>query len=148
MKKLINPYIFGALGLLGMTVFYYGLLAATTGDYLHPFFFFGEKWYFLAPLFLGFGWQMLLFQQLRIVTHENSLKMAGASVGTSGAAMAACCAHHLAEIFPLLGLAGAAAVVTDYQDWFLGLGVAMNTIGVIYMYAKLNQHRNMACCIA
>ncbi len=146
MKLKIKPINFGLLGLAGMMIFYYVILAATTGDLLHPFFFFIIKWYFLAPLFLGFGLQMFLFQKLRIVVHENSLKMAGAAAGTSGAAMAACCAHHLADVFPLLGLAGAAAAVSDYQDWFLGAGVLMNIIGVIYMWVKLKQHTEMACC--
>ncbi len=145
MKTKIKPINAGLLGLFGMMVFYYAILATTTGDLVHPFLFFLKKWYFLAPLFLGFGLQMFFFQKLRIVIHENSLKMAGTAAGTSGAAMAACCAHHLAEIFPLLGLAGAAAAVTDYQDWFLGAGVIMNIIGVVYMWVKLKQHTNMAC---
>jgi hypothetical protein len=136
----MSPYLFGTLGLFGMMALYYTLLAVTTFDTLHPFIFFTEKWYFLTPLFLGFGVQMFLFQKLRVVIHENSLKIAGVSAGTSGAAMAACCAHHLAELFPLLGLAGAAAVVTKYQDWFLAAGVVMNLIGVIYMWSKLKQH--------
>jgi len=146
MKIKIKPINFGLLGLVGMMAFYYIILAATTGDLLHPFFFFIEKWYFLAPLFLGFGLQMFLFQKLRIVVHENSLKMAGAAAGTSGLAMVACCAHHLADVFPLLGLAAAATVVSDYQVLFLGAGVTINIIGVIYMWVKLKQHTKMACC--
>jgi hypothetical protein len=146
MKAKINPLLFGALGLLAMIAFYYILLAATTGNLLHPFYFFIEKWYFLVLLFLGFGLQMFLFQKLRIVVHKNSLKMAGASAGASSVAMTACCAHHLADVFPLLGLAGAAAAVSEYQDLFLGLGVAMNIIGVIYMWLKLRKQAKMMCC--
>jgi len=148
MKPKIKPINFGLLGLAGMVAFYYAVLAVTTGDLLHPFFFFVLKWYFLAPLFLGFGLQMFLFQKLRITAHENSVKMAGAAAGTSGAAMAACCAHHLADVFPLLGLAGAAAAISDYQNWFLGAGVLMNAVGVVYMWIKLKQHTEMACCAA
>ena len=145
MKEKMAPNIVGVLGMVAMVLFYYLLLFAVTGDSLHPFFFFAEKWYFLAPLFLGFGLQMFLFQKLRIVVHENSLKMAGASAGTSSVAMAACCAHHLADIFPILGIAGAAAFLTDYQDWFLALGVVINLIGVLYMWSKLKEHQEMTC---
>ena len=145
-KTKISPYLFGTLGLIGMVAFYYALLLATTGDFSHPFFFFVEKWYFLAPLFLGFGIQMFLFQKLRIVVHENSLKMVGTSAGASGAAMIACCAHHLADIFPLLGLAGAVTIVTEYQDWFLVLGVIINIMGMIYMWLQLKKHRRVAYC--
>ena len=146
MNNKINPYIFGLLGLLGMGIFYYGLLALTTGDTLHPFIFFKDKWYLLGPLFIGFAIQMFLFQKLRIVVEKNSLAMAGASAGTSGVAMIACCAHHLAEIFPLLGFAGLATILTDYQDWFLLLSVLINIAGIIYMVLKLKKHTNMVCC--
>ena len=146
MFKTTSPYIFGIVGGIVMTFIYYVLLALTTADPLHPFYFFADKWYLLSPLFLGFGYQMYLFQKLRVIAHENSLKMAGATAGTNGVAMAACCAHHLAEIFPLLGLVGAASVVTEYQDWFIGLGVLMNFIGIIYMWRKLKEHEKMACC--
>jgi len=145
MKPKLTPTIVGLLGLLGMIAFYYILLLATTRDPLHPFFFFLGKWYFLAPLFLGFGFEMFLFQKLRIVDHENSLKMAGASAGTSGVAMVACCAHHLADVFPLIGLAGAAAVLTEYQDLFLGFGVVMNIVGIVYMWLKLKKHTKLVC---
>lgn len=146
MNKRLSPLTFGFLGFLVMILFYYIILVAVTSDYLHPFLFFKEKWFLLGPLFIGFGVQMYLFQKLRIIVKENSLKMAGTSVGTSATAMAACCAHHLAEIFPLLGLFGAAAFVTKYQDWFLAAGLFMNIIGAVYMFIQLKKHSHMSCC--
>ena len=152
MKTKMNPVIFGALGLFGMVVFYYVLLAGVTRDAVHPVFFFAQKWYFLAPLFLGFGIQMFLFQKLRIVLHTLSIAAAGASAGTSGAAMVACCAHHLADILPILGFMGAAAFMTDYVNWFLMFGVIMNIGGAVYMWMKLNNANHRAnsssnlCC--
>lgn len=146
MRAKWNPYLVGIIGFGSMILFYYVLLTLTTGDPMHPFIFFSDKWYFLAPLFLGFGFQMYLFQRLRIVVHENSLKMAGTSAGVSGVAMVACCAHHLAEIFPLVGFMGIATVLTKYQDLFLAFGVSINIAGIAYMWLKLKQHTDMACC--
>lgn len=143
MMAKMSPRFFGFLGLLSMAVFYYALLAIVTGDPVHPFVFFGEKWYFLGPLFLGFGMQMYLFQKVRLVLHTLSLPMAGASAGTSGVAMAACCVHHLADILPILGFMGAAAVITQYQDWFLALGVVVNIAGAVYMLIQLTGVRRI-----
>ncbi|MDP2683708.1 MAG: hypothetical protein Q8P20_01500 [bacterium] len=143
----LNPYVVGMIGLLAMIIFYFALLWLTTKDPLHPFYFFGWKWYFLAPLFLGFGLQMYLFQKLRYIIHQNNVKMAVASAGTSGLAMAACCAHHIADFLPILGFAGIASTMTKYQDWFLVAGVLINLIGVIYMWSRIMIQKKMHCAV-
>ncbi len=56
-----------------------------------------------------------------------------ASTGTSTAAMLACCAHHLTEVVPLLGISGAAIFLNVYKTPLLWLGVAMNLAGVAYL---------------
>lgn len=139
----LNPYVVGIIGLLLMIAFYYAFLWLTTKDPFHPFYFFVDKWYFLAPLFIGFGVQMYLFQKLRYIIAENNVRMAVASAGTSGLAMAACCAHHLADFLPIFGFAGIAVAMTKYQDWFLGAGVLINFIGVIYMWSRIKGQRKM-----
>jgi len=137
MKFKVNPLIVGLVGLLAMAVFYHAILAGVTGDITHPAKFFAEKWYLFLPLFGGFAIQMYLFQKMRILMHEMDAGIAGTSAGMSGLAMAACCAHHLAELFPVLGFFGAAAFLTQYQDWFLALGIAINFGGAVYMLNKL-----------
>ena len=47
--------------------------------------------------------------------------------------MVACCAHHLADVIPVLGIAGLSLFLTEYQKETLIVGVAVNFIGVIYM---------------
>jgi len=140
----MSPRRAAVVGFVSMAVFYYGLLWATTQDVLHPVFFFAEKWYLLAPLFAGFTYQMFLFQQLRFLIHEHQAAMAGVSAGTSGFAMAACCAHHVADWLPFVGFAGAAAI-TKYQDVFLAIGVLVNVIGVAYMWRRVNKQRRTGC---
>lgn len=38
-----------------------------------------------------------------------------ASTATSGVAMLACCAHHLAEVLPVVGLSGAALFLAEVK---------------------------------
>ena len=146
-KKKINPYVFGIIGFISMSVLYYALLWFTTRDALHPLVFFTQKWFFLAPIFVGFGIQMMLFQKLRIAIQKIQLAMAGASAGMNGVAMAACCAHHIADIFPIVGFAGAAVFMTKYQDIFLAVGALMNFVGVWYMLARLKKQYVMHCVV-
>lgn len=143
----LNPYVVGIIGLLSMIAFYYALLWLITKDILHPFYYFVDKWFFLAPLFAGFAFQIYLFQKLRFIVHQNNARMAVASAGTSGLAMVACCAHHLADFLPILGFAGIATIMTKYQDWFLGAGALINVIGVIYMWTRLKKQRKMHCAV-
>ena len=63
----------------------------------------------------------------------------------STAAMLACCAHHLADILPIVGAAGAAAFLNAYKVPMLWLGIAMNLFGIIYLLRKIEQHRAMTC---
>jgi hypothetical protein len=59
--------------------------------------------------------------------------------------MLACCAHHLADILPIVGAASAAAFLNAYKTPMLWLGIVMNLIGIIYLLRKIAQHREMAC---
>jgi hypothetical protein len=142
MKPKMPPYIFGVLGMVSMVVFYAGILIATTGDALHLVLFFLDKWYFLGIIFAGFGFQMFLFQKLRLMILKHTLKMAGTSAGANGIAMAACCAHHAADLLPFVGFAGA---VTAYQDWFLAAVALINVLGIWYMWSRIQKQKEAHC---
>ena len=47
--------------------------------------------------------------------------------------MLACCAHHLSDVLPILGVSGAAVFLSAYQTPLLWLGLAMNLAGVAYL---------------
>lgn len=89
---------------------------------------------------LGFGIQIGLYVYLRLIISAMQLvgatAMAGAGTTTSTVGMIACCAHHLADIAPLLGLAGVSAlspVVTFLAEWkipFILFGLAVNVIAI------------------
>lgn len=54
--------------------------------------------------------------------------------------MLACCAHHLADLLPVVGLAGAAAFLGAYKTQILWLGVVASLGGVAYMANQVRGH--------
>ena len=127
-----------ALGLL------YGLtlsLANSPGYALDTFL---ALWYWMTPLVAGFA------LQVGLIAHGRFLAKAGvsphasgvvASGGASALSMVACCAHHLADVLPLVGLAGAALFLSGYQVLFLLAGVLSNVVGITYLLGEIGRHR-------
>ncbi|MHB8959759.1 MAG: hypothetical protein ACYDAN_09055 [Candidatus Limnocylindrales bacterium] len=104
---------------------------------------------FVLAVMLGFGTQMALFVELRrtAARHRRGTAMTAASTGTSVAAMLACCAHHVADLLPLLGVSAAAVFLDTYKAPLLVLGVAMNAVGVAVLWRELRRARR-ACEVA
>jgi hypothetical protein len=57
----------------------------------------------------------------------------GAAGGTSDAAMVTCCAHHAADVLPLVGLEAAAALLAEYQMCSMAAGLVANLAGIAVM---------------
>lgn len=102
-----------------------------------------KLWYWIAALIVGFGVQVGLFSFIRQGLKERRAS-ATASVATSGGvsagSMVACCAHHLADILPALGLAGLSAFLVNYQFPFIILGVLSNIVGITIMLETIQRH--------
>lgn len=101
-----------------------------------------QDWPWLVVLIGGFGLQVTLVGELR---HRQRLSAqtgtaAGASAGTSLVAMAACCAHHVADLLPLIGATGLAVFLTSYRTPLLVVGVVSTAIGIGLSVRRLNQH--------
>lgn len=129
------------IGMLGLSLFYFLLLWAVTGDITHPWSQFIELQPWMSLLIVGFGVQVGLYWLLKKGVQFNLSKshqvdanvMAGTSATMSGVSMAACCAHHVVDVLPILGVTGAAFFLTQYQTELLIVGVLANAIGVISM---------------
>ena len=93
--------------------------------------------YFVAAIAGGFGVQVGLFVHVRrLVARRAAGSAAGvtaAGTGTSTVAMVACCAHHVADALPVLGLSGAAIFLNDYRIPLMASGLAVNALGVAFM---------------
>ena len=99
--------------------------------------------YWMTALVLGFGLQVGLFAYARAAAHGHAIHARGvaAAGSTSTAAMIACCAHHLTDVLPFIGLTGAALFLSAYQTLFLLLGVLSNAVGVVYVLGIVRRHR-------
>ncbi len=122
----------GFLAALILPAFYFTVLTLT-GGIAHAWLQSQNLLGWMAALSLGLGIQIQLFFRLRRLHAEANGAAMGAAAGMSGGAMAACCAHHVADVLPVLGFAAAASVLSHYQDWLLGLGVLSNGAGLLYM---------------
>jgi cation transport ATPase len=137
-----RPFVTALLGVAGLLAFYLGVITLAQG-WTHAVQQLVEDRWFISAIVLGFGAQVGLFVHLRALHTHSAVGGVAASTGTSGAAMLACCAHHLADALPIVGLSGAAILLNAYKTPLLWLGIAMNLAGVLYLIHKVDQARRM-----
>lgn len=89
-------------------------------------------WYLLVPIVAGFGVQVALLVELRRrrALHRTGMAAASAGTGASTVGMMACCAHHLADLAPFLGLSAAAPFLSRNRVGFMLVGLVASGIGI------------------
>ena len=135
---------FGICAALGLLAFYLGIITLAQG-WDHALQQLDADRWFVGTIVLGFGTQVALFTRLRSLHADATRSGVAASTSTSAAAMLACCAHHLADILPIIGLSGAAIFLNAYKTPLLWLGILMNIGGIVYLARKIHEQRRMAC---
>ncbi len=127
------PPAAGIIGALALLALYVGLVSWAQG-WAHARELLWTDRYFAGAIALGFGLQVALYTCIRITASRAAFATAtgvtAAGTGTSTAAMVACCAHHVADALPLIGLSAAAVFLNDYRTPVMGAGLAMNALGV------------------
>ncbi|HMM40401.1 MAG TPA: hypothetical protein PKA95_00695 [Thermomicrobiales bacterium] len=131
-RPVIKSVVFGAMASAALLVLYLGTIALAQ-DWPHARWQWAEDRLFIIPLVVGFGTQVGLFVYLRTLHARAQGTAIAASTGTSTTAMLACCAHHLADVLPVLGLSGAAVFLDAYKSELLWLALAMNVVGIVYL---------------
>lgn len=139
----LRPIVFGLLAGLALIAFYLGIITLAQG-WAHALQQLGDDRWFVAAITVGFATQVGLFAYLRDAYARAARSGMAVSTGTSTAAMLACCAHHLADILPIIGLSGAAIFLNAYKTPLFWLGVTTNLLGVVYLVYKIREHRRMA----
>ena len=91
--------------------------------------------YYMAPLLLGFGIQIGFYHHIR--ARGAGVRGVAASGGLSATSMAACCAHHITDVTPLLGITAATVFLVQYQRPLLLAGIGSNTLGIAYLWRCL-----------
>lgn len=133
-----KPITFGAGASALLLAVYFAVVGLISGmDFALEQF--GKYWYFIVPLALGFGLQVGLFTHLKhlVGQHGASGKVVAVSGTTSTAAMVSCCAHYLANIVPILGIAGFLSIVAEYEVELFWAGLAFNAAGIWYITSKV-----------
>ena len=142
-RALLRPVVFGLLAILGLLVFYLGIITLAQG-WGHAVQQLADDRWFVGAIALGFGTQVGLFSYLRRLHACAAAGGVAASTGTSATAMLACCAHHLADVLPIVGISGAAIFLNAYKTPLLWLGILMNLAGVVYLLRNVRRQRHMA----
>jgi hypothetical protein len=140
----LKPLLGGLGAILGLLSLYLGIITLAQG-WGHALAQLGEDRWFIGAIGAGFGAQIGLLIYLRGLHAQATARGVVASTGTSTVAMVACCAHHLADVLPILGLSGAAIFLNNYKLPLLWLGIVMNLAGSVYLIIKIRiQRRSLA----
>ena len=131
------PLAAGTAAAAFLTGFYIALVSLAQG-FDHALELITGDWYFVGPIVLGFGTQMGLFFYLRAKVRlrqgtGTTKALAGAGTGTSTVSMVACCAHHLTDVLPIVGLSGAALFLNEFRGPLMGVGILTNGVGIWVM---------------
>ena len=129
----------GLVASAGLIAFYVAVLT-WSADWEHLRDQTRQDWWLLVPIVVGFGTQIALTVELRRRHRAHHLgATSGAGTGASAVGMVACCAHHLADVVPLLGATGLAAFVFDWRVPFMLAGIAVNAVAVSIAARRLRE---------
>lgn len=117
--------------------FYFLVMALLTGSFAAGLDQFRTLWWIMIPLVSGFGVQLGLYAKLKNALKERTRKVVTSSGVTSGAAMVACCAHHLTDVLPLIGLSALSVLLSRYQIPILVGSLIINLLGIGIMLKHL-----------
>jgi hypothetical protein len=140
----VVPVVAGLVGAALLVGLYLGLVTWAQ-DWTHARDLLWDDRYFVSAIAAGFGTQIGLYIYLRQAVRRRQMAAPGVvtavGAGTSSAAMIACCAHHLADVLPLVGLSGLAVFLGDYRLPLMILGIGVNAIGVAVMLRLVVRER-------
>ena len=145
-KRILFPVGAGLLGALFLTGLYFGIVSWAESPEHALEFFWQDRW-IVIPIILGFGVQVALYVVLKkrlfvpVASVGPSGMLTGAGGTTSTIAMVACCAHHVTDVLPILGLTAAATFLAQYRTAFMLVGLGTTMVGIGVMLAILFKER-------
>lgn len=148
-KQYLWPLATGLAGSAGLALFYFGIVSLVESPEHALEFFWQDRW-IVIPIIVGFGIQVALFTILKlrlflpVASTGHTGKLVGAGGATSAAAMVACCAHHVTDVLPILGLTAAATFLAQYRTLFMVIGLGTTLLGIAVMLSILLRERRKA----
>ena len=138
MRKAIFHGFLGSLALLSL---YFVIMRLGSGSWDYTLRELLRLRFWVTPLVIGFWVQVGLFSYLKNCTKVKNVEKGATATGvaTSTVAMLACCAHHVTDILPMVGLSAATVFLVKYQQWFLALGILSNAVGIFIMIRQLRR---------
>lgn len=143
--RILVPTLSGLLAIAAMLAVYFAILSLVSG-WSFTWSQFSEFWPYVVALAAGFGAQVGLFVHLKRIhsRHRGAQGAVAVSGTTSTAAMLACCSHYLVNVVPLIGMAGFATLVAQYQIELFWVGLVFNLLGLSYIATQVaNSHRHL-----
>ena len=147
-RRILLPLGAGVLGAIFLTGVYLGIVSLAESPE-HALDLFWQDKAFVIPILLGFGTQVGLYTLLRKGLYLPLHIPAGGATtaaggGMSTMAMVACCAHHVADVLPLVGLTAAATFLANWKIPFMVVGLLTNLIGIAVMLREILKARRRA----
>lgn len=148
-KRVYLPLAAGIAGVVTLAGLYFGIVSWAESPQ-HALELFWEDRWIVFPIILGFGLQVGLYTILKlrlfvpVATIGASGPMIGAGGTTSTIAMVACCAHHVTDVLPILGLTAAATFFAQYRIVFTLVGLGTTLMGILMMLFILIKERRKA----
>lgn len=149
-RRWVLPPFFGVAGGLALIGIYLAILSIAQSP-SHALEQLSQDRFWVGLVASGFAIQIGLYTYLRLIIQAMQLTGAtaitGAGTTTSTVGMITCCAHHLADIAPFLGLTGASMlspVVTFLTEWkiaFILFGLAVNGIAIVMSVRMIRRER-------
>lgn len=133
----------GVLGALALVGLYLGIVTWAQGAD-HALELLWSDRLFVGFISAGFGTQVGLFTYVRLLQRamaRESVALAGAGTAASSVSMVACCAHHLADVLPIVGLSGIAMFLVEWRTPLMLLGIGTNLAGIVVMLGQLRRIR-------
>lgn len=134
--------LYGSGASAALLIVYIGILTLAE-SFSHAVQQFGLLWYLMVPLVIGFGIQIGLYFYIREgfkLMAASATGSAAASGGVSAGSMILCCLHHVTDVLPIIGLSAASLFLSQYQEFFLVLGIFSSIIGILLMLNIMQKH--------
>ena len=144
--RIVWPIGTGLAGAIFLAAVYF-VVASLAESPKHALELFWQDRLIVIPIVLGFGIQVALYTILKkrlfvpVANTGPSGPLMGAGGATSAVAMVACCAHHVTDVLPILGLTAATAFLAQYRVVFMWVGLATTLLGVAIMLIILIRER-------
>lgn len=131
----IRPALAGLVAAALFVVLYLGIVGAASRSFTHAWQQLKADALMIGPLTAGLGLQIGLYAYYRQLQRDvrrarPAMAVTAAGTGTSTVTMIACCAHHVSDVLPFVGLTAAATFLTEFRTPFIAVGIVSNLIGV------------------